>query len=85
MTLNYLKGCGLAMFGGFVTIREVLTTGSLFITCGGGLLALAGGWWAYQSKRLEYRTREVELRIRQKQLAHMEMTAKDAAREGRNP
>ncbi len=92
MTLNYLKGCGLALFGSAVTIREALTNGSLILTCAGGAMAVAGGWWAYQSKRMEFRTREVELRIRLKELERVDagfprpgsnaVEAKDPAKRG---
>lgn len=72
MTLSYVKGCGLAVIGGGITLREILTNGSLLLTCIGGTLAVLGGYWAYRCKRAEARIRELELRIKERQLAALE-------------
>jgi hypothetical protein len=69
MTASYLKGTLLAMLGGGLSLREILTNGSLVLTCVGGMLAVLGGYWAYRSKRIEHRTREVELRLKEIELA----------------
>jgi hypothetical protein len=63
--MTYFKSTIIALLGSAVSIREVLTNGSLLLTCAGSVLAVLGGYWAYRSKRLEHRTREVELRLKQ--------------------
>lgn len=65
---EFFKGLALTVSGSAITLRELLTNGSLLLTCAGAAMALCGGYWAYRAKRTESQLREVELEIRREEL-----------------
>ncbi len=52
----------LAFFtGSTVTVTEIVTSGSLWLTFGGALLAFLGGLWALLTARLRYKAEWLKL------------------------
>lgn len=66
------KGLALTAAGGSITLRQILTEGSLALTVIGAALAVAGGWWTYRTARTKNRTAEIELQIKQAELAALD-------------
>ncbi len=48
--------------GGTVSVKEIVTSGSLWLTLGGALLAFIGGFWTLWTARTRYRIELVKLK-----------------------
>ena len=58
---DHAKGLFALLTGSGLTLHELLTNGSLFLTVCGGVLALGGGWWTYRTARLNHRKAQLDL------------------------
>lgn len=48
--------------GGTISVQQMITSGSLWLTAGGSLLAFAGGIWTWKTSRLKYQIESVKLK-----------------------
>ncbi len=68
----FAKGLAVTAAGSGITVRQLLTDGSLALTVIGAALAVAGGWWTYRTAVTKNRTAQIELRIREAELRALE-------------
>jgi len=59
--LQFVKGVMATIFGGGLSIYEIIRNGSIILTGIGALVAVLGGLYAFRAKQLDKRRAEVEL------------------------